>query len=167
MGHREHKREAPKSVSLAVISISDSRTLADDESGNLIVNTLKDNGHRITVYEMLKNDAKSIDVRLNKLLADSQTEAIITTGGTGIGSRDVTVETIIPLLDKQLSGFGELFRSLSYQEIGSSSIMSRALSGVANGKVIICLPGSLAAVRLALDNIIIPEIGHLLREAAR
>jgi molybdenum cofactor biosynthesis protein B len=167
MGHQEHKREAPKILSLAVISISDSRTLADDESGRLIVDTLKNNGHKMTVYEMLNNDTKSISARLNYLLSDSQTEVIITTGGTGIGRRDITVETVTPLLDKKLDGFGELFRSLSYQEIGSSSIMSRALCGVAGGKVIICLPGSLAAVSLALDKIIIPEIGHLVREATR
>jgi len=167
MGHREHKKESPASVSLAVLSISDSRTLTDDESGNLIVNTLEDNGHSITSYEMLKNDAESISATLKNLLKDSRTEAIITTGGTGIGSRDITIETVSLLLDKQLGGFGELFRLLSYNEIGSSSIMSRALCGVAFCKVIICLPGSPAAVRLALEQIIIPEIGHLIREASR
>ncbi len=167
MGHREHKRESPENVSCAVISISDSRTLTEDESGSLIVSTLKDNGYRITAHEILKNDAQSIVASLNKLLSDIDTEVIITTGGTGVSRRDITVETILPLLDKQLSGFGELFRWLSYYEIGSSSIMSRALGGVSNGKVIICLPGSVAAVRLALDKIIIPEIGHLVREASR
>ncbi|MFH0769372.1 MAG: molybdopterin-binding protein, partial [Chloroflexota bacterium] len=92
---------------------------------------------------------------------------IIVSGGTGLSHRDVTVETIYPILEKRLDGFGELFRSLSYQEIGTGSIMSRAIAGVARGKVILCLPGSLAAVKLAMDKIILPEIGHLVREATR
>jgi len=167
MSHREHKREAPEKVSFAVISISDSRTPLNDESGSLITDTLKGKGHIITSYQMLENDARSIGLALEKLLKDNQTEVIITTGGTGIGRRDITVETVLPLLDKQLSGFGELFRLLSYDEIGSSSIMSRTLCGASGGKIIICLPGSPAAVRLALNKIIIPEIGHLVREATR
>lgn len=94
-------------------------------------------------------------------------QVIITSGGTGVSHRDVTIETISPILEKRLDGFGELFRSLSYQEIGTGSIMSRAIAGVARGKVILCVPGSLGAVNLAMEKIILPEIGHLVREATR
>ena len=94
-------------------------------------------------------------------------QVIITSGGTGVSHRDVTIETVLPILEKKLDGFGELFRSLSYQEIGTASIMSRAIAGVAGGKVILCLPGSLGAANLAMDRIILPEIGHMVREATR
>ena len=101
------------------------------------------------------------------MLDHSEVQAIITSGGTGVSHRDVTVETLTPLLDKQLDGFGELFRNLSYQEIGTSSILSRAMAGTARGKVVISLPGSLGATKLALEKIILPEIGHMVREASR
>ena len=139
MGYREHKKEAPQSVSCAVITISSTRTEENDESGRLFIKALKENGLQV----------------------------IITSGGTGISHLDITVETIAPILEKRLDGFGELFRFLTYQEIGTASIMSRAFGGVARGKVILCLPGSSSAARLALDKVILPELGHLVREATR
>jgi molybdenum cofactor biosynthesis protein B len=167
MGHLEHRRFSPKSLNCAVITISNSRTEADDESGQLLTSTLKDNGHQVLVYTILKNDTATIGGRLKELLSNMELQLIITSGGTGISHLDMTVETVTPLLEKELSGFGELFRYLSYQEIGSASIMSRALAGVIKGRVIICLPGSVAAVRLALEKIILPEMGHMVREVRR
>ena len=148
-------------------SPSNTRTEHDDESGQLILRTLKRNGHQIMSYCILKNEANSIRKKLNELLAEESLQVIITSGGTGVSHSDVTVETIYPLLEKKLDGFGELFRSLSYREIGSGSIMSQAMAGVAREKVILCLPGSVGAVRLAMEQIILPELGHLVREATR
>ncbi len=167
MGYQEHKHKAPKSVSCAVLTISDTRTEKDDESGRLLMQKLSETGHRVTSYCVLRNEADSIKKKIHELLKEEELQVVITLGGTGVSHRDITVETISPILEKRLDGFGELFRFLSYQEIGSSSIMSRAIAGVAMEKVIICLPGSLEATRLATDKIIIPEIGHMVREATR
>lgn len=167
MGHVEHKKLAPRTVNCAVVVISDTRTEKTDESGRLIMQALRENGHQVVAYDVLKNDAGLISGRLDALLNEEGLQVIITSGGTGASRMDITIESVLPILEKRLDGFGELFRYLTYQEIGTASIMSRALAGVARGRVIICLPGSLAAVRLAMDKIILPEVGHMVREAAR
>jgi molybdenum cofactor biosynthesis protein B len=167
MGYREHKEKSPRSVTCAVLTISDSRTEQDDESGKLLKEMLSQNGHRVLAYAVLKNDADSIKRKTEELLKLTELQVIITSGGTGISHRDITIETMLPVLEKKVDGFGELFRFLSHQEIGTGSIMSRAMAGVVQGKVIICLPGSLGAVTLALDKIILPEIGHMVRETMR
>ncbi len=167
MGYQEHKHESPKSVNCAVLIISNTRTEQNDESGKLIIKALGENGHRVVAYCILKNDAASIQQKLDELLLKESLQVIITSGGTGISHLDVTVETISQALEKKLDGFGELFRFLTHQEIGSGSILSRAIGGVAKGKVILCLPGSVGAVSLAMKKIILPEIGHLVREATR
>ncbi len=167
MSYLEHKQKAPQSVNCAVLTISDSRTEQDDESGRLLKQKISDNGHRVISYAILKNDSDAIRKKINELLRQEELQVIITSGGTGASHRDVTVETISPILEKKLDGFGELFRFLTYQDIGTASIMSRAIAGVAEGKVILCLPGSSGAVNLAMDKIILPEIGHLVREATR
>jgi len=167
VSYQEHRQKAPQSVSCAVLTISDTRTEQDDESGRLIRQKLSQNGHRVIAYSILKNEADSIKKKINELLRQEELQVIITSGGTGASHRDITVETIVPILEKKLDGFGELFRFLSYQEIGTASIMSRAVAGVVEGKVILCLPGSSGAANLAMDKIILPEIGHLVREAMR
>ena len=167
MGYKEHKDKAPKSVSCAVLTISDTRTEQDDEAGRLIRQKLSENGHRVTSYCILKDEADPIEKKIRELLREEELQVIITNGGTGVSRRDITVETMLPILEKKLDGFGELFRSLTYQEIGTGSIMSRAIAGVAGGKVIVCLPGSPEAINLAMEKIILPEIGHLVREATR
>lgn len=167
MSYQEHRQKSPQSVNCAVLIISDSRTEQDDESGRLIKQKLSQNGHQVMAFSLLKNDAESIKKKITELLGQADLQVIIASGGTGVSHRDVTVETISPMLEKKLDGFGELFRFLSYQEIGSASMMSRALAGVVGGKVILCLPGSLGAVTLAMDKLILPEIGHMVREATR
>ncbi|MBI2851378.1 MAG: molybdenum cofactor biosynthesis protein MoaB [Chloroflexi bacterium] len=167
MSHLEHKEASPRSVNCAIITISDSRTEETDESGKLFKEQLSWNGHKILAYALLKNDAPAIEQKINELLKMEGLQVIITSGGTGLSHRDVTVETVTPMLEKRLDGFGELFRYLSYQEIGTSSIMSRAVAGVISGKIILSLPGSLGATKLAIEKIILPEIGHLVREATR
>jgi len=163
----EHKEKAPRSVSCAVLTISDSRTEQDDDSGRLIRQKLTENGHQVVFYAILKDEADSIKNKIYELLSQEELQVIITNGGTGASHRDITVETISPILEKKLDGFGELFRFLTYQEIGTASIMSRAIGGVARGKVILCLPGSPGAAKLAMDKIILPELGHMVREATR
>jgi len=167
MGYQEHKHQAPKSVDCAVVIISGTRTEKTDESGKLIMQALTSSGHQVVSYSILKNDAALIGNKLNELLGEEGLQVIITSGGTGASRLDITVEAVFSILEKKLDGFGELFRFLTYREIGTPSIMSRAMAGVARGKVIICLPGSVGAVKLAMEKIILPEIGHLVREATR
>jgi len=167
MSYEEHKRHAPRSVRCAVITISDSRTEADDESGVLIKQRLVVDGHEVADYTLLRNDPAAIAAKLQELVEREDVQVIITSGGTGIGRRDVTIDTVEPMLAKRLDGFGELFRQLTYEEIGTGSIMSRALAGVIGGKVIFCFPGSPGAATLAMDRIILPELGHVVREATR
>jgi len=167
MSYREHKKGSPQSVGCAVLIISDSRTEQTDESGKFLKQALSQNGHRVIAYAILKNDAEAIERKIRELLRQEGLQVIITSGGTGISHRDITVETVSSIMEKKLDGFGELFRSLSYQEIGTASIMSRAVAGVVGGKIIICLPGSLGAAKLAIEKIILPEIGHMVREVTR
>lgn len=167
MGHLEHREEAPKKVNFAIVTISDSRTEDTDESGKFMIESLNSSGHSVSFYRLIKNHPQSIRDALSEITNDASIQAIVTIGGTGAGSRDLTIETVTPFLSKKLDGFGELFRYLTYKEIGTASIMSRALGGLIRGKVIICLPGSLNASRLALNAIILPEINHLVREAQR
>jgi molybdenum cofactor biosynthesis protein B len=167
MGYEDHKHLAPQSVTCSVIIISDSRTEKTDESGKLLTEGLTSAGHTVSSFTMLKNDSEAIREKLGDLLHAHDLQVVITSGGTGVSKMDITIETVLPMLEKRLPGFGELFRQLTFQEIGTGSILSRATAGVARGKVIICLPGSLKAVKLALEKIILPEIGHLVREASR
>jgi molybdenum cofactor biosynthesis protein B len=167
MGYQEHKHNSPNSVSCAVLTLSDTRTERNDESGRIIRQKLSETGHRVILYYILKNESDSIQEKIYELLKEEELQVIITSGGTGISHRDITVETISPILEKKLDGFGELFRFLTYNEIGTGSIMSRAIAGMAGGKVILCLPGSPEAINLAMEKIILPELGHLVREAIR
>jgi molybdenum cofactor synthesis domain len=167
MGYHEHKKLDNKNIGCAVLVTSDSRTEETDESGKLIKQRLLDKGHQVVHYCILKNDATMLKNKINELIKQDAVQVIITSGGTGLSHKDVTIDTIQPMLEKKLDGFGELFRQLTYQELGTASIMSRATAGVINGKIIICFPGSLGAATLAMDKIILSEIGHLVREATR
>ena len=167
MGYEEHKHLSPQTVDCAVIIISDSRTEKTDESGKLLVEGLTSAGHSVSSFSLLKNAREAIQEKMAELLHSPAVQVIITSGGTGASKKDITIETVSPTLEKRLDGFGELFRYLTYQEIGTGSILSRATAGVALGRVVICVPGSLKAVKLALDKIILPEIGHMVREATR
>ncbi len=167
MGYEDHKHLSPQTVKCAVLIISDSRTEKTDESGKLLIEGLKAAGHEVNSFSLIKNDREAIREKIGELLHSTDIQAIVVSGGTGASKMDLTIETVTPMFEKKLDGFGELFRFLTYQEIGTGSILSRATAGVALGKVILCLPGSLKAVKLALDKIILPEIGHLVRESSR
>jgi len=169
---RVHKEEAPKKLGFAVIIVSTSRfrdfearRRVVDESGDLIVETLKAHGHSVFMRELVPDDRRLIEVSVRKALQSQKVDAIITCGGTGINPSDVTIETVEPLLDRQLPGFGEIFRWVSYEEIGSAAVMTRAIAGVVKGKAVFCLPGSPEAVRLCLERLILPEAGHIILHA--
>ncbi len=162
----EHRDTSPRAVSFGIITVSDSRGRESDSSGDLIDELVRGGGHSTVSRSLVKDDPEEILAALRKAI-EGGADAIVLTGGTGITSRDVTYETIHPLLDKEMSGFGELFRHLSYPQIGSASIMSRAFAGITGGRAVFCLPGSPEAVRLALEQIILPEIGHIAREMRR
>jgi molybdenum cofactor biosynthesis protein B len=156
-----------KVVPTAVITVSDTRTLETDTGGALVVEFLLGAGHELTSREIVPDEAKAISAALSAALAADGTRAIILTGGTGVAPRDVTPESVEPLLDRLVPGFGEIFRALSFEEIGSAAVLSRALAGIANGRVVFVLPGSRGAVRLGMERLILPEIGHLAAEAVK
>ena len=167
MGFEEHKKHAHGPVNCAIITVTSTRSKEDDLSGKAIMALLEAKGHTVAGYNIIKDDIPMIQAQVEGSLNDRGMEAIIINGGTGIGSKDVTIEAVKPFLEKELVGFGELFRHLSYKEIGSPAIMSRALAGVAKGKIIICLPGSTNACKLAMENLILPELGHMVHEIGK
>jgi molybdopterin adenylyltransferase len=164
---QEHKANAPASVGCFVLTISDSKTPETDTSGALCRELLTGSGHRVTGHAIVKDEPEQVTAVIRSGCAAPSVEAFILTGGTGITSRDSTYEAIEALLDKRLAGFGELFRMLSYQEIGAAAMLSRAQGGVVRGRVLFSLPGSPNACRLALEKLIIPELPHLIREVRR
>jgi len=167
MSDLEHKAQAPQSVRCFVITVSDTRTDATDASGRAIVALLEAAGHLVLGRTIVKDDPELVRGTIERQLANPGVQVIITTGGTGITSRDSTYEAIDTLLQKRLDGFGELFRMLSYEQIGPAAMMSRAAAGLVAGRIIVSLPGSEAAVRLAMERLLIPELGHLVQQASR
>jgi molybdenum cofactor biosynthesis protein B len=167
VGHKDHKEKAVKNVNCMVITVSDTRTEETDSSGRLIQRLLKENGHTIKYYKIVKDEPEQIKGAIKQGATDDNLHAIIINGGTGISKRDTTFEAIDGLLEKRLNGFGELFRYLSYKEIGSAAMTSRAAAGVYKEKIIFSTPGSEGAARLAMEKLILPEIGHLAWEAGR
>lgn len=160
----KHREASPEQVRVAVLTISDTRTPETDTGGNVIVDLMKKAGHEIPRREIVKDDAPRIEVILQELLSDANVDAVITTGGTGISARDTTYEVVSRVIDKKLDGFGEVFRMLSYDEIGAAAILSRAIAGAAGSKFVACLPGSTNAVRLATEKLLVPEISHVVFE---
>lgn len=165
--HHEHKSHAPKSIGCMVITCSDTRTPHTDSSGQLIQRLLKEQGHTITAYHLVKDEPSEIKAQITQGTANAQVQAIIINGGTGISRRDSTFEAVDAMLEKRLDGFGEVFRYLTYQEIGSPAIMSRATAGIIKGRVLFSTPGSENAVRLAMEKLILPELGHLVKELTK
>jgi molybdenum cofactor biosynthesis protein B len=163
----EHKASAPASVRCFVITVSDTRTEDTDTGGRAIADLLTGAGHVVVGRAIVRDDAELVRDAVLRQLANQEVQVVITTGGTGITSRDSTFEAVSGLLQKRLDGFGELFRMLSYQQIGPAAMLSRAAAGLASGRIVVSLPGSEGAVRLAMEKLLIPELGHLVREAGR
>jgi molybdenum cofactor biosynthesis protein B len=167
MSDIEHKAAAPASVRCFVVTVSDTRTEATDRSGRAIIDLLTAAGHVVIGRTLVRDEPELVRDTVERQLANPEVQVIVTTGGTGITSRDSTYEAVSALLHKRLDGFGELFRMLSYQDIGSAAMMSRACAGLAAGRIVVSLPGSESAVRLAVERLLIPELGHLVQQASK
>jgi molybdopterin adenylyltransferase len=168
---RKHREASPDHIRIAVLTISDTRTPETDTGGNTIVDLMQGAGHEVERREIVRDDVPCIEEVLVELLADAGVDAVVTTGGTGISGRDSTYEVASDLIDKKLDGFGEIFRMLSYEEIGAAAMLSRAVAGVvttASGpKFLACLPGSTNAVRLAMEKLLVPEMPHVVFELVK
>ena len=162
----QHRAQAPQRLRCAVITVSDTRTRDTDTGGQLVVDKLQEAGHEIAAREIIPDDPERMASLVDELCSHGDIDAILLTGGTGISSRDQTYETISRLLTKVLPGYGELFRALSYQEIGAAGMLSRAVGGLAGRTVVLTMPGSPAGVRLAMEKLILPELGHLVAKRA-
>jgi molybdenum cofactor biosynthesis protein B len=164
----EHRAAAASaSLGFAALTVSDRRTPESDRSGPLVLERAAAAGHRDAGRRLVPNDAAAIAGALRELLAQDAVDVVVVCGGTGLSPRDLTVESVRPLLERELEGFGELFRALSYEEIGAAAMLSRATAGVVGGRAVFVLPGSPRAAELAMDRLILPEVGHLLAQARR
>jgi molybdenum cofactor biosynthesis protein B len=164
---REHRESAPDSVGCVVITVSDTRTVETDRSGKIMQERLEAVGHRIVGYEIVKDEPEQINRLLDHYTRMTECQAVLFNGGTGIAQRDTTFDVISRRLEKTLPGFGELFRMLSYDEIGAAAMLSRAMAGVLNGRLVFSTPGSSNAVALAMDKLIAGELAHLVFEVTK
>jgi molybdenum cofactor biosynthesis protein B len=161
VGAHEHHARGRRAAACAILTVSDTRTPETDESGTCIRALLEEAGHRVASYAIIPDEPHELQARLGALLEDPAVDAVIVNGGTGLAPRDTTYETVAALLDKRLDGFGELFRMLSYEQVGAAAMLSRATAGVARGKILASLPGAPAAVELAMSKLVVPELGHM------
>ncbi len=164
---QEHRATGAASVRCAVLTVSDTRTTETDTSGSLIRRLLEEHGHRVVDYRIVPDDPDQIAAAFQSWAQEGDIQAIISTGGTGISRRDTTFDVVSALLEKRLDGFGELFRMLSYAEIGSAAMMSRAVGGTLHGRAVFVLPGSSNAVSLAMERLILPELPHVVHELSK
>ncbi|MDY6839231.1 MAG: MogA/MoaB family molybdenum cofactor biosynthesis protein [Thermodesulfobacteriota bacterium] len=163
MSTKEHKSRAPKSVKLAIVTVSSTRTLEDDKSGLWMKKQAEKKGHDLLFHEVVPDDQDVIAGTVRRIMETHQPHAILVTGGTGIGPSDVTIEAVRPMFTKELTAFGPLFGFLSYEEIDAAALLSRATAGLIDQTLVFCLPGSLKACKLACKELIFPELGHLLK----
>ena len=163
MSTHEHKKSAPRRVTLGILTISTTRTLKTDKSGLWIGKQARKEGHEVIHHAVIPDDAATISKSLLDVIREQQPQAMLLTGGTGISHQDVTIEAVRPLLKKELTGFGCLFTQLSFEQIDSAALMSRATAGIIGNTAVFCMPGSLAACKLACGALIFPELGHIAR----
>ena len=167
MSHHEHEKLAAASLKVGVMTFSDTRDETGDKSGAILKDMLSAAGHKVILYRILREDPELMRQALQEWLALPDLDAVVTNGGTGLTARDSTVEVARSLFNKEMEGFGELFRWISFQQIGAAAMLSRACAGVANDKVLICVPGSSKAVKLAAARLIVPQLPHMLWEIRR
>lgn len=158
----EHRKKSGRTAGVAVITLSMSRSLETDKSGDVIQTLLEQNGHQVLIRKLIPDSRNVLRATLRELAREKNLHAIITTGGTGLAPMDVTIEAVQSMLDKELPGFNSLFMLLSYPQVKSASMLSRALAGTIKGKIVFCLPGSPRACKLAMESLILPELGHIL-----
>lgn len=165
--HEHHQHHAPKRLAFALLTISDTRRGESDTGGALLARLVREGGHEVARHDAVRDEIDAIRDAVALALAQEGIDVVVTTGGTGIATRDVTPEAIVPLLEKQLPGFGETFRAMSVAAIGGAGMSSRAFAGVARGRLVVALPGSPDAVHLAMERLVLPEAGHLVGQARR
>jgi molybdenum cofactor biosynthesis protein B len=165
--HHHHRESAALRVATWIVTVSDTRTPETDTGGARVAELLEHAGHPVAGREIARDEPSAIARATRAALEREGVDALILTGGTGVAPRDVTPDTVEPLLERVVPGFGELFRMLSYQQIGSAALLSRALAGIARGRVVVVLPGSRGAVTLGMQKLVIPELGHLVAEARK
>ncbi len=165
MGTHEHKKHAPRKVSIGIITVSTTRSLEEDASGNWMSEQARIAGHEVVHHQVITDDSDLIASTVQDVIRNKRPQVILTNGGTGITKTDVTIEAVSPMLSKILTGFGPLFAKLSFDEIGSAAFLSRATAGIIEETVLFCLPGSLNACKLACQQLIFPELGHLVKHA--
>ncbi|GMQ79601.1 MAG: molybdenum cofactor biosynthesis protein MoaB [Thermodesulfobacteriota bacterium] len=163
MGTRKHKAGAPRKVSIGIVTVSSTRSLADDKSGRWISKRAKKEGHDVVVHQVVPDDAEAIANIIHKIISDGDARVVLLTGGTGISSKDVTIEAVRSLFTKELTAFGPIFAQLSFEQIDSAALLSRATAGLVGETVLFCIPGSLKACKLACKALIFPELGHLVK----
>lgn len=163
----EHREQSPAAIGCAVITVSDTRTLETDTGGALLIELLESAGHQLVDRQIIPDEPTAMRELLVTYTDDNRVRCVLMTGGTGISARDQTFETVSALLTKPLPGYGELFRLVSYEEIGSAAMLSRAVGGLMNRTVVLTMPGSRNAVRTAMQKLILPELGHLVHEATK
>lgn len=163
----EHRAYAPEVLGFAVVTVSDTRAFEEDRSGNVIAQLVEEGGHRVAERRLVRDEVALIREQVCELSVRQDVDVVILTGGTGFSPRDLTVDAVAPLFQRPIEGFGELFRMLSFAEVGAAAMLSRAVAGIVQGRLIFALPGSRAAVRLALERLILPEAGHLLGQIRR
>jgi molybdenum cofactor biosynthesis protein B len=157
-----HRKKSAKRTDVAVVTLSTSRSLNTDKSGDVLQQLLEKNGHRVPIRKVIPDSRSVLRATMREIVRDKKIRTIITTGGTGLASTDITFETIHGMLDKELPGFNSLFMLLSYPQVKSAAMLSRALAGTLKGKAVFCLPGSPRACKLAMESLILPELGHIL-----
>lgn len=167
MSVEEHRLHSPTSLGFAVLTVSDSRGAADDRSGDAIRAALTAAGHRLVVSDLVRDETPEIRRAVRAFLKHPEVDVVVATGGTGFSPRDVTVEAVAPLWEKPIEGFGELFRMLSWEQVGAAALLSRAAAGMAGERAVFLLPGSPKAVMLGMEKLILPEAGHLLSQSRR
>ncbi len=164
MSLEQHKGAAPARLRFAVITISDTRDASTDRGGPYLVERVEGAGHAVARREIVRDERAEIEAAVRAAVGDAGVDLVLTTGGTGIAPRDVTYDTLRALFDSEIPGFGELFRMLSYQQIGAAALLSRAVGGVLGGKVVLAMPGSPKALALAMDEIVLREAAHLVQQ---
>ena len=167
MGAHEHKADVPRNLRIAILTVSTTRSIEEDKSGQWMARLARREGHEVVDHRVVTDDAAAIAAQMREVLEAFRPQALLITGGTGIGPADVTIEAVRPLLQKELSAFGALFAQLSYEEIDSAALLSRATAGTIDGALVFCMPGSLNACKLACKALIFPELGHLVKHALR
>ena len=163
MGFKKHKANAPNKVNVGIITVSSTRSMKEDKSGQWISKRVKKEGHNLVFHQVVPDEAGTITETVHKTISDYGTQIILVTGGTGISNKDVTIEAVRPFFKKELTAFGPLFAQLSFEQIDSAALLSRATAGVIGGVIVFCMPGSIKACKLACKALIFPELGHLVK----